>query len=174
MNGGREGSFQLILNELVEVGTFNPDHRTGQVLFSDGVLLHDFVQPMLRISTQLVEGVPKLHLSSEAIDFPNYSWVSHVCDRLVDQELLRCTASELPPLGGGHGGVVVGLSTDVDWDGVLGVTPAVSSSNIRIVGVILYVLGDLGAAFVVPFPVLWIWDVDGVEMATFKFIANET
>ena len=65
------------------------------------------------------------------------------------------------------------MSTDVDWDGVLGVTPTVSSSNIRIVGVILYVLGNLGAAFVVPFPILWVWDVDGVEVATFKFIVNK-
>ena len=69
---------------------------------------------------------------------------------------------------------MVGLSTNVDWDGVLGVTSAFSSSNIRIVGVILYVLGDFGAVFVVPFPIHWIWDVDGVEMATFKLIVHET
>ena len=173
MNRGREGSFQLILNEVVEVGTFDPNHRTGQFLLGDGVLLHDFVQTVLRISTQFVERVPELHLSSEAIDFPDYSGVSHVCNRLVDQELLGGTTSELPPFGCGHGGVIAGLSTDVDWDSVLGVTPAVSSSNIRIVGVILYVLGDLGAAFVVPFPILWVWDVDGVKMATFKLIVNE-
>ena len=173
MNRGREGSLQLILNEVVEVGALDPDHGTGQFLLGDGVLLHDLVQSMLRIPTQPVEGVPELHFSSEAIDFPNYSWVSHVCDRLVDQELLGGATSKLPPLGCGHGGVVVGLSTDVDWDGVLGVTPAVSSSNIRIVGVILYVLGNLGAVFVVPFPILWVWDVDGVEMATLKLIVNE-
>ena len=65
------------------------------------------------------------------------------------------------------------MSTDVDWDGMLGVTPAVSSSNIRIVSVILYVLGDFGAVFVVPFPILWVWDVDGVEVSTFKLIVNE-
>ena len=152
---------------------FNPDHRTGQVLLGDGVLFHDFVQAMLRISTQLIEGVPKLHLSSEMIDFPNYLGVGHVCDRLVDQELLGGTASELPPFSCGHGGIEAGLSTDVDWDGVLGVTSAFSSSNIRIVSVILYVLGDFGAVFVVPFPVHWVWDVDGVEVATFKLIVNE-
>ena len=174
MNGGREGSLQLILDEVVEVGTSDPDHRTGQVLLGDGVLLHDFVQPVLRISTQLVEGVPELHLSSEAIDFPNHSGISHICDRLVDQELLGGTTSELPPFSCVHGGVVAGLSTDVDWDGVLGVTPAVSSSNIRIVSVILYVLGDLGAVFVVPFPILWVWDMDGVEVTTCKLIVNET
>ena len=117
MNGGREGSLQLILDEVVEVGTLDPDHRAGQFLLGDGVLLHDFVQPMLRISTQLVEGIPEFHLSSEAIDFPNYSWVSHICDRLVDQELLGGTASELPPLGGSHGDVMVGVSTNVDGDG---------------------------------------------------------
>ena len=69
--------------------------------------------------------------------------------------------------------IVAGLSTDVDWDGVFGVTPTVSSSNIRIVSVILYVLGDLGAVFVVPFPILWVWDMDGIEVATFKLIVNE-
>ena len=128
---------------------------------------------MLRISAQPVEGIPEFHFSAEAIDFPNNSGVSHICDRLVDQELLGGAMLELPPLGCGHGGVVMGLSTDVDWDGVLGVTPAVSSSNIRIVGVILYVLGNLGVVFVVPFPILWVWDVDGVEMATVKLIVNE-
>ena len=173
MGRGREGLFQLILDEVVEVGSFDPDHGTGQFLLGDGVLLHDFVQTMLCISTQLVEGVPELHLSSEAIDLPNYSGVGHVCDRLIDQELLGGTTLELPPPGCGHGGVVVGLSTDVDWDGVLGVTSAFSPSDIRIVGVILYVLGDFGAVFVVPFPVHWIWDVDGVEMMTFKLIVYE-
>ena len=84
MNGGREGSLQLILNEVVEVGTFNPDHGTGQVLLGDGVLLHDFVQTVLRVSTQFVESVPELHFSSEAIDFPDYSGVGHICYCLVD------------------------------------------------------------------------------------------
>ena len=173
MSRGREGSFQLILDEVVEVGALDPDHGTGQVLLGDGVLLHDFVQTMLRISTQLVEGVPEFHLALEAIDLPNYSGVGHICDRLIDQELLGGTTSELPLLGCGHGGVVTGLSTDVDWDGVLGVTSASSSSDICIVRVILYVLGNFGAVFVVPFPIHWIWDVDGVEMTTFKLIVHE-
>ena len=67
----------------------------------------------------------------------------------------------------------MGVSTDVDGDGVLGVASAVSSSDIRIVGVILYVFGNFGAVFVVPLPILGIWDVDGVEMAAFKLIVNE-
>ena len=68
---------------------------------------------------------------------------------------------------------MVGGSTNVDRDGVLGVASAVSSSDIRIVGVILYVLGDLGTVFVIPFPEPGIWDMDGVEMAAFKLIVNE-
>ena len=68
---------------------------------------------------------------------------------------------------------MVGVPTDVDGDSVLGVTSAISSSDIRIVGVILYVLGDLGTVFVVPFPEPGIWDMDGVEMAAFKLIENE-
>ena len=68
---------------------------------------------------------------------------------------------------------MVGVSTDVDGDGVLGVASAVSSSDIHIVGVILYVLGNFGAIFVVPFPILGIWDVDGVEVAALKLIVNE-
>ena len=173
MGRGMEGSFELILDEVVEVGPLDPDHTAGQFLLGDGVLLHYTVQLMLRIPTQLVEGVPELHLSSEAIYLPDYSGVGHVCDRLVDQELLRGAPSELPPFSRVHGGVVVGVPTNVDWDGVLGVPSAVSSSNIRIVGVILYVLGDLGAVLVVPFPITGIWDVDGVEMAAFKLIVNE-
>ena len=43
MGRGREGSFQLILDEVVEVGALDPDHGTGQFLLGDGVLLHDFV-----------------------------------------------------------------------------------------------------------------------------------
>ena len=173
MGRGMEGSFELILDEVVEVGPLDPDHTTGQVLLGNGVLLHDPVQLMLHIPAQLVEGVPELHLSSEAIDLPNYAGVGHVCDRLVDQELLGGTPSELPPSGRRHGGVVVGVPTNVDGDGVLGVASAVSSSNIRIVGVILYVLGDSGPVFVIPFPEPGIWDVDGVEMAAFKLIENE-
>ena len=168
-----EGSFQLILNEVVEVRPFNPDHGTGQFLLGDGVLLHDFVQTMLRISTQLVQGVSELHFPSEAVNLPDYSGVGHVCNCLVNEKFLGGTPSELPPFGCGHGGVVVGVSTDIDGDGVLGVASAISSSNIRIVGVILYVLGDFGAVFVVPFPVSGVRDVDGVEMAAFKLIVNE-
>ena len=59
---------------------------------------------------------------------------------------------ELSPLGCGHGGVVVGLSANVDGDGVLGVALAFSASDICIVGIILYVLGNFGAAFDVPLP----------------------
>ena len=99
--------------------------------------------------------------------------ICHVCDRLVDQELLGSTPSELPPFSSGHGGVVVGVPTNVDGNGVLGVASAVSPSDIRIVSVILYVLGDFGTVFVVPFPEPGIWDVDGVEVATFKLIVNE-
>ena len=168
-----EGSFKLILDEVVKIGPLDPNHTAGQFLLGDSVLLHDPVQLMLHIPAQLVEGVPELHLSSEAIYLPNYAGVGHVCNRLVDQELLRGTPSELLPLGCVHGGVVVGVSTNVDWDGVLGVASAVSSSNIRIVGVILYVLGDLGTVFVIPFPEPGVWDVDGVEMAAFKVIVNE-
>ena len=168
-----EGSFELILNEVVEVGPLDPDHAGSQFLLGDGVLLHDTVQLVLRISTQFVESVPEFHLSSEAIDLPDYSGVGHVCDCLVDQELLRGAPSELPPFGRVHGGVVVGVPTNVDWDGVLGVPSAVSSSDIRIVGIILYVLGDFRTVFVVPFPKPGIWDVDGVEMAAFKLIVNE-
>ena len=80
---------------------------------------------------------------------------------------------KLSPLGCSHGGVVVGLSTNVDWDGVLGVSSTFSASDICIVGVILYVLGDFGAVLQVPFPVEGVWDMDGVEVATFKLIANE-
>ena len=173
MGRGMEGSFQLILDEVVEVSSLDPDHRAGQFLLCDGILLHNSVQLMLHVPAQLVEGVPELHLSSEAIDLPNYAGVGHVCDHLVDQELLGSAPFELSPFGGGHGGVVVGVPTDVDGDSVLGVASAVSSSNIRIVGVILYVFGDLGTVFIVPFPEPGIWDMDGVEMVAFKLIVNE-
>ena len=56
---------------------------------------------------------------------------------------------------------------------MLGVSSPCSSSNIRIVGVILYVLGEDGAGFFVPFPIAGVWDVDGVEVATVKLIENE-
>ena len=128
---------------------------------------------MLHIPAQLVKGVLELHLSSEVIDFPNYTWVGHVRYHLVDEELLWSPVLEFPPLSCSHGGVEPGLSTNVDRDAVLGVPPPCSSSNIRIVGVILYVLCEDGAGFFVPFPIKGIWDVDGVEVATIKLIENE-
>ena len=81
--------------------------------------------------------------------------------------------SELSPLDCGHGGVVLDLSTDVDRDGMLGVASAFSVSDICIVGIILYVLGTFGATFEVPLSVVGVWDMDGVEVATFKLIENE-
>ena len=144
-----------------------------QILLNDEILLCDLVQSVLHISAQLVEGVLELHLSSEAIDLPDYVRVGHVCYRLVDEELLWSPALELPPPSCSHAGVESGLSTDVDRDGVLGVPSPRSSSNIRIVGVILYVLGEDGAGFLIPFPIAGVWDVDGVEVSTVKLIENE-
>ena len=144
-----------------------------QVLLDDEILFSDLVQSVLCIPAQLVEGVPELHLSPEAIDLPDYVRVSHVCYRLIDEEFLWGPALELPPPSCSHTGAKPGLSTDVDRDAVLGVSPPCSSSDIRIVGVILYVLGNDGAGFFVPFPIAGIWDVDGVEVVTVKLIENE-
>ena len=55
----------------------------------------------------------------------------------------------------------------------MGVAPPCSSSDIRIVGVVLYVFGEDEAGFFVPFPIMGVWDMDGVEMATVKLIENE-
>ena len=171
--GGREGPLQLILDQAVEVGVLDMVLGGDQILLDDEILLSNLVQMVLCISAQLVEGVLELHLSSEVVDFPNYAWVSHVCYRLVDEEFLWSPMLELSPLSCGHGGVEPGLSTDVDRDAVLGVPPPCSSSDIRIVSIILYVFGDDGAGFFVPFPITGVWDVDGVEVATVKLIENE-
>ena len=55
----------------------------------------------------------------------------------------------------------------------MGVASAFSDSDICIVSIILYVLGNFGVAFKVPFPILGIWDMVGVEMVAFKLIENE-
>ena len=112
-----------------------------QVPLDNETLLGDFIETVLRISAQLVECGVELQLPSEAVDLPDYTWVGHIGDCLVDEELLWGSTLEFLPLRRGHLGVEPGLSTDVDGDGVLGVTPPCSSSDIRIVGVILYVLG---------------------------------
>ena len=170
---GREGPLQLILDQTVEVGVLNTVLGGDQVLLDDKILLSDLVQTVLRIPAQLVKGVLELHLSSEAIDLPNYVWVGHICYCLVDEEFLWSPTLELLPSGCSHGGVEPGLSTNVDRDAVLRVPPPCSSSDIRIVGVILYVFGKDGAGFFVPFPVTGVWDMDGVEVATIKLIENE-
>ena len=170
---GREGPLQLILDQAVEVGVLNTVFGGDQILLDDEVFLGDLVQTVLCIPAQLVEGVPELHLSSEAIDLPDYVRVSHVCYRLIDEEFLWGPTLKLPPLSCSHGGVEPGLSTDVDGDGVSGVAPPCSSSDIHIVGIILYVLGKDRAGFRVPFPILGVWDVDGIEMSTVKLIENE-
>ena len=170
---GRESCLQLVLDQLVEVGVLDAVASGDQVLLDDEILLHDLIQSVLRIPTQFVEGILELHFSSEAIDFPNDAWVSHIRYRLIDEELLWSPASELPPLRFSHGGVERGLSTNVDGDGVSGVAAPCSSSDIRIVGVILNVPGEDRAGFVVPFAVFGVRDVDGVEVSTFKLIVNE-
>ena len=138
----RERPFQLILDQTVEVGVLDTVLGCDQVLFDNEILLRDLVEAVLRISAQLVECGVEFRLSSEAVDLPDYTWVGHVCNCLVDEELLWGSALKLLPLGRGHLVVEPGLSTDVDWDGVPGVTLPCSSSDIRIVGVILYVLGE--------------------------------
>ena len=58
MDRGREGLPKLILYEVVEVCAFDPDHRTGQVLLGDGVLLH--VMTILRKTSDFVYFLPFL------------------------------------------------------------------------------------------------------------------
>ena len=170
----REGPFQLILDQTIKVRVLDTVLGCDQVLLDNEILLGDLIEAMLRISAQLVECGVELQLPSEAVNFPNDTWVGHICNCLIDKELLRGSTLEFLPLGRGHLGVEPGLSTDVDGDGVLGVASPCSSSDIRIVGVILYVLGKDRAGFLVPFFIEGVWDMDGVEVSTVKFIENET
>ena len=68
--------------------------------------------------------------------------------------------------------MVVGLSSDVDWDRPLRVCFAVTSSDKEIVGVIPNILGHDHRLLLIPFPVPWVRDVDGVVMATFRVVDN--
>ena len=69
--------------------------------------------------------------------------------------------------------MVVGLSSDVDWDRPLWVCFAVTSSDKEIVGVIPNILGHNHRLLLIPFPVPRVGDVDGVVMATFRVVDNE-
>ena len=69
--------------------------------------------------------------------------------------------------------MVVGLSSDIDWDRPLRVCFAVTSSDKEIVGVIPNILGHDHWLLLVPLPVLRVGDVDGVVMATFRVVDNE-
>ena len=68
--------------------------------------------------------------------------------------------------------MVVGLSSDVDWDGPLWVCFAVTSSDKEIVGAIPNVLGHDHRHLLVPLPVPRVGDIDGVVMATFRVVDN--
>ena len=68
---------------------------------------------------------------------------------------------------------MVGLSSNVDWDGLLWVRLAVTSSDKEILGLISNVLGHHHRLLFVPFPILRVWDIDGVVMMTFRVVDNE-
>ena len=59
----------------------------------------------------------------------------------------------------------MGFPANEDWNGVLRVPLTFSASDIHIVGVILYVLGNLGMK--------WVGDMDGVIVAAVWVIENE-
>ena len=69
--------------------------------------------------------------------------------------------------------MVVGLSSDIDWDRPFRVCFAVTSSDKEIVGVIPNVLSHDHRLLLVPLPETWVGDVDGVVMATFRVVDNE-
>ena len=68
--------------------------------------------------------------------------------------------------------VVVGLASNVDWDGALLVCFAVTPRDMEIVGAILNVFSHDHRLFCVPVPIHWVWDVNGVVMATFRVVDN--
>ena len=67
----------------------------------------------------------------------------------------------------------MGPSSDEDGDGALGVGLAVSASDIRIVGLILYVFGHHSAVLLVPLPKEGVGDIDGVVLSAVAVIVNE-
>ena len=101
------------------------------------------------------------------------TWVPQVRHRLVNHEFLRTIPPEFLPHRGVHAAVMVGLSSNVDGDGSLRVCFAVTSSDKEIVGVIPNILGHDHRLLLIPLPEPWVWDVDGVVMATFRVVDNE-
>ena len=69
---------------------------------------------------------------------------------------------------------IIGLSSNVDGDGFLWVCLAITSSNTEIVGAIVDITGHHHRSFLVPLPILGVWDVDGVVVTTFRVVDNET
>jgi hypothetical protein len=148
--GKGECQLELAVYECVEVSVLNLGHGVHQLILHGQGLLGYLINALPRVSEQLVQGVLELPLSPIAVDLPYDAWVPHLSHRFVHYELLWCASCELLPLGCCHGGIVMGLSTDVDGDGVLGVSLALSASDIHIVGLILNVSGHLGMVLFVP------------------------
>ena len=69
--------------------------------------------------------------------------------------------------------VVVGLSSNVDGDGLLWVCFAITSSDKEILGAIPNVLSHDHWLLLIPLPILWVGDIDRVVMVTFRVVDNE-
>ena len=124
---------------------------------------------LLHISQRLIQ----IFLAPVAVNFRYYSWVPQIGDRLVDDELLRASLLKDCPHHVVHASPAIGLSSNEDWYGLLWVCLPVTSSDIEVVGAIANVTGNHHRLLFIPLPILGVWDVNGIVMATFRVIENE-
>ena len=163
----------LAMKGVIQTGPLNAVHAVNQVALDDEILLLGIRYSLPGILENISQGVLDVSFASVPIYLSNHSWIPQIRYRLIDYELPRATPPELLPHSGVHAAVVVGLSSNVNGDGLFQVCFAITSSDKEILGAIPSVFSHDHRLLLIPLPILWVWDIDGVVMATFRVVDNE-
>ena len=172
-DGWGEHAPHLHLNSVVQTSPLDAVHAIDQVTLDNEILLLGVRYSLPGLLENISQGLLDFGFAPIPVYLGNHSWVPQVHYRLVNHELLRTIPPEFLPHGGVHAAVVVGLSSNVDGDGPLRVCFAVTSSDKEILRAIPNILGHDHRLLFVPLPVLWVGDIDGVVMATFRVVDNK-
>jgi hypothetical protein len=76
----------LVVNECVQVRTFDPDLTVDHFLLVLHILPCDGVDAALSVLKKPIKGGVSLHLVPKSVNLPDYSSISHVGKCLIDYE----------------------------------------------------------------------------------------
>ena len=161
---------QLALKGVIQTHPFNHVLAFFQVLLDNKELPLDVCEALLLLLQHVTQCRMQLLLALITVYFCHYPWVPKIGNGLIDDKLLHTPPLQYSPHCGVHASVTIGLSSNIDWDGLLRVCFTITASDMEIVGAVLDIAGHCHWVFFIPFPIEWVGNINWVVMVAFRVV----